>query len=103
MPAKVYHNSMGRKTVVTTDKHGNESIYKFRPVQEGIGVEPEDGYTPVVLKALWQEGIPVDWKPEDLTPSERAQLKGFCDDCGTAIRSRQVAPDEWEYWCPQCE
>jgi len=103
MPAKVYHNSMGRKTVVTTDKHGNESVYRFRPAKgEKIGVEPEDGYTPVVLKALWNEGIPVQWKPEDLTPSERAQLKGFCDDCGTAIQTKQVV-DGWEYRCPQCD
>jgi hypothetical protein len=29
MPATVHHNSIGRKTVVTTDRYGNERVYKF--------------------------------------------------------------------------
>lgn len=103
MPATVHHNSMGRKTVVTTDRHGNERVYKFRPVRDGVGVEAEDGYTPVVLQALWDEGIPVDWSPDDLTRTERAQLDGFCDDCGTAIQQNQIGPNEFDCYCPQCE
>jgi len=103
MPATVHHNAMGRKTVVTTDRYGNERVYKFKPARDGVGVEPEDGYTPVVLKALWDEGIPVEWSPDDLSDSERAQLDGFCDDCGAAIREQQVGMNEFERWCPQCE
>jgi hypothetical protein len=108
MPTTVYHNSMGYKTVVTSDRYGNERIYRFRPDRDGVGVEPhpnDDGrdYTPVVLKALWNEGIPVDWSPDDFSADERAQLDGFCDDCGAAIREQQAGMNEFERWCPQCE
>jgi len=102
MAATVHHESMGRKTVVTTDKYGTERVYRFRPA-DGLGVEPEGGYTPVVLKALWDEGIPVDWSRDELTASQRAQLDGFCDDCGSAIQSQQVGPDEHARWCPECD
>lgn len=102
MPATVHHQSMGRKTVVTTDKYGRETVYNFRPNRDGIGVVPQDGYTPPVLKALWDESIPVDWSPDDLTPTQRTQLKGFCDDCGTKIQSTQIGPEEFEYHCPNC-
>jgi len=96
---------MGRKTVVTTDKYGKERVYQFRPCREGVGVEPDptyDGrdYTPVVLQALWDEGVPVDWSPDDLTASERAQLKGFCDDCGDALKSERIGPNEFRIECP---
>ena len=103
MPATVHHNSMGRKTVVTTDKYGTERVYKFRPAREGVGVEPQDGYTPVVLKALWDEGVPVEWSPDELTASQRAELNGFCDACGTAEANDQVGANEWVTYCPACE
>ena len=92
---------MGRKTVVTADKYGRERVYHFGN-DRGVAV-PKDGYTPVVLKALWNEGIPVDWSPDDLTPSERAQLDTFCDDCGTAFRHDQIGRDEWDTYCPECD
>lgn len=103
MSATVHHHAMGHKTVVTRDKYGVEHTYEFHPSKEGISVEPRDGYTPVVLKALWDEGVPVQWDPDDLSASERKQLDGFCDDCGTAINHRQVGPDEWEDYCESCD
>jgi len=103
MAATVHHNSMGRKTVVTQDKYGKERVYKFKPATEGVGVEPQENYTPVVLKALWEEGIPVDWSPDDLTARQRAEIDGFCSDCGTAMTQQQVGPNEFDTWCDNCE
>jgi hypothetical protein len=103
MPATVHHNSMGYKTVVTTDRYGTERTYRFKPPADGIAVQPQDGYTPVVLQALWNEGIPVDWSPDDLTANERAQLDGFCNDCGSAIREVQVGPSDFNRYCPECD
>lgn len=106
MSAEVERLAMGRVVVVTRDRYENERVYEFKPAGNSFMVEPTgDGrkYTPVVLKALWDEGIVVDWDPDELTADERAQLNGFCDDCGTAIHSQQVARDKFRYWCPDCE
>jgi len=105
MSATVHHNSMGYKVVVTSDRYGNERVYKFRPNRGGVGVEPDpndDGrdYTPVVLQALWNEAVPVDWSPDDLTADERAELDGFCDECGEAIQEQQIGMDEFRRECP---
>lgn len=103
MSATVHHNSMGYKTVVTRDKYGTERVYQFAPAKEGVGVRAQDGYTPVVLKALWNESVPVDWSPDELTASQRAQIDGFCDDCGEAMTHQQVGPNEFKTWCGNCE
>lgn len=106
MPVEVIHEAMGHVTVITIDKYENTREYKFKPASDGLGVEPYgDGrkYTPVVLQALWEDGIVVDWSPDDLTADERAEIDGFCDDCGTAITSQQVGRDEFKQWCPECE
>ena len=102
MAATVHHNSMGYKTVVTTDRYGKEHVYRFKPAREGVGIRPQDGYTPVVLEALWGEGIPVEWDPDDLSASQRAQLDGFCDDCGAALTHEQVGPNEFDTYCDEC-
>lgn len=94
---------MGRKTVVTTDKYGNQKTYNFKPNPNGIGVTPENGYTPVVLKTLWNAGIPVNWSPNNLSPTERSEIDGFCDRCGTEIKQNQIAPREFNHYCPKCD
>lgn len=101
MAVEVNHLAMGYITVTTVDKYDNTNTYEFR--KKGGVAQPKDGYTPVVLKALWQEGIPVDWDPDELTASQRAEIDGFCDDCGTPLRSKQVAADEYIEGCPECD
>lgn len=105
MATEIQHLAMGRVQVTTIDRYDNRRHYEFRRSRDGLGLEPTgDGrkYTPVVLQAMWNEGLVVNWDPDDLTADERAKIDGFCDDCGTAIRQQQVGPDEWENHCDGC-
>jgi len=101
MRAKVQFGSMGRITVTTIDKYGNTRNYRFN-ANSGAAT-PQDGYTPVVLKALWDEGVPVDWSPDELTASQRAQIDGFCSECGSKLNHQQVGRDDYETWCGECD
>lgn len=102
MATSVHNESMGRKTVVTRDKYGNERVYRFKVVR-GVARPIGDGrdYTPPVLKALWNDGVPVDWSPDELTPSELSEIDGFCDECGESLKHEQVGPTEFETYCPE--
>jgi len=105
MATEVNRLSMGHVRVTTIDRYGNTRHYDFRPAREGVGLEPSgDGrkYTPVVLQAMWEDGLVVNWDPDDLTADERAQIDGFCDECGTEIRQVQVGHAEWENHCGGC-
>lgn len=102
--ATIIESSAGFVRATTIDKYGNTNQYDFRR-RYGVLTPYGDGrpYTATVLNALWEDGQAVDWSPSDLTASERKQLKGFCDDCGTGITHRQVGPDEWEDYCEHCD
>lgn len=105
MATEVHRLSMGRVQVTTIDRYDNRRHYEFRPEgPHGTLTPTGDGrkYTPVVLQAMWEEGLVVDWDPDELTADERAKLDGFCDDCGTAIRQQQVGPSTWENHCDGC-
>lgn len=102
MPASVYDLAMGRKEVVTTDKYGNTRTYEFRRRRDGAVLEPVDDYTLAALEALWDEGIPVEWDPSDLTAQERRELDSFCTICASALTHTQTGPRSFETRCEEC-
>ena len=75
MATHIEHKWQGRIDVVTEDLYGNTRRYRFKRRNGGVA-EPQDGYTLTVLEALWDEGVPVEWSHDDLSPQDREQVVG---------------------------